>query len=252
MLPARTACTRADSACRGVEAGQVVCDPVVFDPVVCGPVWAIVPETTLGAMTDGTATKTLMTGTIAKRDTAVTPRGVNHIVLNVRNMEESHHFWSDLLGFEQVGELGPRDADLPQMNMRFYSGVAEQVSHHDIALVERPGIAEPAEPWSMATGDCAINHIAVTYPDRESWLEQVQFLRDNGVPMNLRVDHGMTHSVYVNDPNGYGVEVLYDLPEDVWRHDINGALNYSKRLPSEDLLVDDTDYETNFDKLDKH
>lgn len=64
--------------------------------------------------------------------------------------------------------------------------------------------------------------------------------------MNVRVDHGMTHSVYVNDPNGYGVEVLYELPEEVWKHDINGALNYAKRLPPEDLLVDDTDYETDF------
>ena len=34
--------------------------------------------------------------------------------------------------------------------------------------------------------------------------------------MNLRVNHGMTHSVYINDPNGYGVEVLYELPREMW------------------------------------
>jgi catechol 2,3-dioxygenase len=183
---------------------------------------------------------------IRKRDTAVTPRGVNHLVLNVRNMEESHHFWSDLLGFQQVGKLKPRTDGIPSMNMQFYSGVVDDVNHHDIALVERQGLPEPPEEWSMFDGTTAVNHIAITYPDRESWLEQVQFLKDQGVKMNLRVDHGMTHSVYINDPNGYGVEVLYELPAEVWEQDIDGALNYAKVLPPEDLLVDTTDYETDF------
>lgn len=187
-----------------------------------------------------------MSEAIKKRTAAVTPRGLNHLVLNVRDMEESHHFWCDLLGFKQVGELEPKGGKPPIMNMRFYSGVIDDVNHHDIALVERPELPAPPEKWSMVEGACAVNHIAITYPDRESWLEQVQFLKERDVPMNVRVDHGMTHSVYVNDPNGYGVEVLYELPAEVWEHDINGALNYAKRLPPEDLLVDDTDYETDF------
>lgn len=189
-----------------------------------------------------------MSETIKKRSAAVTPRGVNHLVLNVRNMEESHRFWCDMLGFRQVGELKPT-ADRPApMTMRFYSGVVDDVNHHDIALVEREGMPEPPEQWSMVAGTCAINHIAITYPDRESWLEQVQFLKEQGVPMNLRVNHGMTHSVYINDPNGYGVEVLYELPEEVWAHDIDGALNYAEVLPPEKLLEDTTDYKSDFSR----
>ena len=187
-----------------------------------------------------------MSEEIKKRTEAVTPRGVNHLVLNVRNMAESHHFWSDLLGFKQVGALHPRSDGIPSMSMQFYSGVVDDVNHHDVALVERAGLPEPPEQWSMFDGACAVNHIAITYPDRESWLEQVQFLKDQGVKMNLRVDHGMTHSVYINDPNGYGVEVLYELPQEVWHHDIDGALNWAKRLPYEQLLEDTTDYVTDF------
>lgn len=97
----------------------------------------------------------------------------------------------------------------------------------------------------MREGACAVNHVAVTYPDQESWKKQVEFLRDQGVKMNLRVDHGMTHSVYINDPNGYGVEVLYELPEEIWRHDIDGALNYAVVLP-EDQLLEETEYTTDF------
>jgi len=186
-----------------------------------------------------------MSDTIKKRTEPVTPTGVNHLVLNVRNMEESHRFWSELLGFKQVGKLRPREDGIPSMNMQFYSGVVDDVNHHDLALVERDGLDEPPDEWSMFEGKSAVNHIAITYPDRESWLEQVQFLKDQGVKMNLRVDHGMTHSVYINDPNGYGVEVLYELPEEVWKDDINGALNYAVVLPEEDLLKE-TEYTSNF------
>jgi catechol-2,3-dioxygenase len=35
-------------------------------------------------------------------DEAVTPRGINHLVINVRDIEESHKFWTEILGFKQV------------------------------------------------------------------------------------------------------------------------------------------------------
>ena len=99
----------------------------------------------------------------------------------------------------------------------------------------------------MFSGTCAVNHVAITYPDQESWKQQVAFLVEQGVQVNSRVDHGMTHSIYINDPNGYGVEVLYELPEDVWQHDIDGALNYAKVLPTEGgALTEETEYVTEF------
>ena len=83
-----------------------------------------------------------MSEVIKRRSTAVTPRGLNHLVLNVRDIEESHHFWCDLLGFKQVGEL-EGDNVPPGVKMRFYSGVVDDVNHHDLALVERRTLPEP-------------------------------------------------------------------------------------------------------------
>ena len=34
---------------------------------------------------------------------AQTPSGINHIVLNVRDMEEAHRFWTGCPGFKHVG-----------------------------------------------------------------------------------------------------------------------------------------------------
>lgn len=178
---------------------------------------------------------------------AVAPTGVNHLVLNVADLEASHRFWTEIVGFHQVGELHGKNGKPPVMKMRFYSGLRDGVqNHHDVALVEQPGLTPPPEEWSMAVSNLAVNHVAISYPDRESWLRQVEHVQAMGVKVNVRINHGMTHSIYVNDPNGYGIEMLYELPREVWGHDIDGALNYAERLPSADALVDDTDYTTEF------
>ena len=103
---------------------------------------------------------------------AVTPAGINHLVLNVRNLEESHQFWTEIIGFKQVGELHPTPQRPNPPKMRFYSGDHDgQMNHHDIALVENPDLPAPPEKWSMFGMPVAVNHIAITLPNREAWLQ---------------------------------------------------------------------------------
>jgi catechol 2,3-dioxygenase len=87
-----------------------------------------------------------------------------------------------------------------------------------------------------------VNHIAIGYPDRESWLSQLRHMKANGVEFIVRGNHGMSHSAYIADPDGYGLEVLYNLPEEVWGGDVDAALNYFETLDTDDL-EDRTDYQ---------
>ena len=165
---------------------------------------------------------------------AVAPVGLNHLVINVRDIEESHRFWTEILGFRQVGAVRARPDRPNPPKMRFYSGDhTGKLNHHDIALVENKDLPAPPKDWSMFGMPCAINHIAIALPNREAWLRQLAYLQEKGVKFDRRVDHGMTHSLYIHDPNGYGVELLYELPREVWENDIDGALNYSRSLPTE-------------------
>jgi catechol-2,3-dioxygenase len=169
------------------------------------------------------------------------PSGLNHLVLNVRNMDESHAFWTEVVGLKQVGKLKARPDRPNPPNMQFYScDHAGKDNHHDIALVENPNLPEPPKEWGMFGMPVAVNHIAIAFPTREGWLARLAYLQERGVKFNRRVDHGMTHSLYINDPNGYGVELLYELPREVWEGDIDAALNYAQGLPTEgpEALVD--------------
>src|SRR5262249_49749655 len=76
---------------------------------------------------------------------AVTPAGINHLVINVRDIEESHKFWTETLGFKQVGYSKRRNG-----KMRFYSGDHDgRMNHHDIALCENPNLPKPPAEWAM-------------------------------------------------------------------------------------------------------
>jgi len=171
-----------------------------------------------------------------------TPVGVNHVVLNVHDIEESHTFWTEVVGLKQVGALRPR-ADMGDMpTMRFYSGDHDgKMTHHDVALVENKNLPPRPENWELFGAPQAINHVAIAMPDRETWQKKLEELQEKGVKFNLRVNHGVTHSVYINDPNGYGVELLYELPRELWEDNIDEGLNYLELLPTEgpEALVDD-------------
>lgn len=171
----------------------------------------------------------------------VAPSGLNHLVINVRDMAETHRFWTEMLGFTQVGEYIPRPNGGPARKMQFYSADHDgKLTHHDIAFMEVPGLPAPAADGTLIS---AIGHIAIALPDRESWLRQLAFLQARGVTFERRVEHGMTHSLYVRDPNGYTVELLYELPRAVWEGDIQAALNHYVALPTEGeaALADNAD-----------
>ena len=171
--------------------------------------------------------------------TPVRPVGVNHLVLNVTDLERSHQFWTDVMGFQQVGDLAPPANAKRPMQMRFYAGRGG--NHHDLALMQIPD-AEPAEAerWSTRAKQPGLNHVAVEYGDQESWLAQLRCLQAAGIPFRSRINHGMSHSVYIQDPDGHGIEVIYTLPPEQWQNDINAALNYMDILPREgaDALAD--------------
>ena len=136
---------------------------------------------------------------------------IQHLVLRVRDLEASHDFYTRILGFEQCAEL-ERDK-FPDYKMRFYRGSAER--HHDLALAELqdPSIAPPPEtPWQMFGSTPGVDHIAVCYPSRESWLDQIAYMKSQGVEFRVRGNHGMTHSAYIEDPDGNGIEVSLQPP----------------------------------------
>src|SRR5262249_54075019 len=58
------------------------------------------------------------------------PSGLNHIVLNVRNLEESHQFSTEVVGLRKVGEFKSAPARPTPRKLRFYRGAGRDGTHH--------------------------------------------------------------------------------------------------------------------------
>lgn len=168
-----------------------------------------------------------MTSISQPDSTAQKPCGLNHIVLNVRDIEESHRFWTELLGFHHVG-TSRRPAPDGRPPMRFYSGERDgKLHHHDIALVEGSTAAVDEGAQQQA-----LNHVAIEYPTEEAWRKQIAFLTARGVALHRQVERGVTHSIHLNDPNGNEIELVYELPRALWEDDIDAALNRVVERPN--------------------
>ena len=162
-------------------------------------------------------------------DTSQTPSGVNHLVLNVRDIEESHRFWTELLGFRHVATSRRVRTDGGPPT-RFYSGLKDgKLHHHDIALHQESGLeaVDKARPQ-------ALDHVAIEYPSEAAWRAQIRFLTERGVALHRLIERGATHSIHLTDPDGIAVELVFELPREQWEGDIEGALDRAvlKPLPA--------------------
>ena len=150
------------------------------------------------------------------------PQGINHLVLNVLDIDESHHFWTAMLGFEHVGtsQSGGANGEPPA---RFYSGRRNgKLRHHDFALYQ-----SAVQPSPQAR---LLNHLAIEYATEGEWLEQIRFLMQHDVRLFNRIERGTMHSVHLTDPNGIPLELVFELAREHWEDDIQGALNRARKV----------------------
>lgn len=146
---------------------------------------------------------------------------VGHVHLKVSDLERSLAFYSGVLGFGLHGMIGNEAAFL-----------AAGGYHHHLAINtwESRGGSPPPK------GTTGLFHVAFVYPTRVALAEALRRLRAAAVRLTGASDHGGTEAIYFRDPDGNGVELYWDRPEDEWPRNPDGSLKLiSNPLDVEDL-----------------
>lgn len=147
---------------------------------------------------------------------------IGHTHLKVADIERALAFYCGVLGFRLKARYG-RDAAF----------IAAGDYHHHIGLNtwESKG-GRPPPP-----GTTGLFHHAILYPTRAALADALRRLIAAGIPLSGASDHGVSEALYLDDPDGIGVELYRDRPMAEWPTNPDGSIAmYTRRLDLDDLL----------------
>jgi len=134
---------------------------------------------------------------------------IGHVHLKVSDIEQSLKFYRDLLGFEL---------------QQYYGDSAVFISaggyHHHIGLNTWHSKGKPPAPRNVP----GLYHTAILYPTRKDLAVILKRLIEADYPLTGASDHGVSEAIYLDDPDGNGVELYWDRPREEWPFDTKGQL----------------------------
>jgi catechol 2,3-dioxygenase len=147
---------------------------------------------------------------------------IGHVHLKVADIERALEFYVGVLGFALQQRMGEEAVF-----------VSAGGYHHHIGLntwQSRGGSPPPP-------GHTGLFHVAIRYPDRPTLADALRRLVAAGHPVSGASDHGVSEAIYLNDPDGNGIELYRDRPESEWPRSADGTVAMTRDVLDLDALL---------------
>ena len=147
---------------------------------------------------------------------------IGHVHLKVGDLPRAEAFYCGLLGFTVMARYG---ADAVFISAGGY--------HHHIGL--NTWYSKGALPAPQRSA--GLFHTAILYPTRRNLAVALKRLLDAKYPITGVSDHGVSEAIYLDDPDGNGVELYWDRPRVDWPLNEDGGIEmYTRPLDMQGLL----------------
>ena len=147
---------------------------------------------------------------------------IGHVHLKVADLERALRFYAGVLGLEVTQRYGDGAV--------FMSAGGY---HHHIALNTWESLGGSPPP----PGTTGLYHTAIVYPTRAALAAAFRRVLGAKIPLQGAADHGVSESIYLNDPDENGVELYCDKPKEKWPRSPDGRLQmYTRPLDLHELL----------------
>ncbi len=135
---------------------------------------------------------------------------IGHVHIKVSNIDRALEFYEKLLGFEVQARYGDQAVFLSAGGY-----------HHHVALnTWYSKNAGPADRYGVG-----LFHAAILYPSRRDLAIAFERLRKAKYPLSGASDHGVSEAIYLDDPDGNGIELYCDRKPEDWPRTDDGALD---------------------------
>jgi len=134
---------------------------------------------------------------------------IGHVHLKVADLKRALAFYCGVLGFELTQRYGTQAAF-----------VSAGGYHHHIGL----NTWESADGKPPPPGSTGLYHLAILYPTRASLADALRRVLGAGIALEGASDHGVSEALYLRDPDGNGVELYWDRPNEQWPRTGDGGL----------------------------
>jgi len=134
---------------------------------------------------------------------------IGHVHLKVSDIDRSLDFYCGVLGFELQARMGDEAAF-----------VSAGGYHHHIGLNTWDSAGGSPPP----PGNTGLYHVAIRYPRRRALADALRRLGNAGIALSGASDHGVSEALYLDDPDGIGVELYWDRPKDEWPRTPEGGV----------------------------
>ena len=134
---------------------------------------------------------------------------IGHVHLKVADLKRSLDFYCGVLGFQLMQRYGTQAA--------FISAGGY---HHHIGL----NTWESAGGKPPAAGTTGLYHVAILYPSRAALGDALRRLERAGIQLEGASDHGVSEAIYLRDPDGNGIELYRDRPQQEWPRSTDGSV----------------------------
>jgi len=149
---------------------------------------------------------------------------IGHIHLQVTDLDKALAFYCDILGFQVMQRFGNQAA--------FISAGGY---HHHIGLNTWNSLGGPPARKQGA----GLYHTAILYATRAELAGALRQLVAAHYPITGSADHGVSEAVYLDDPDGNGVELYWDRPREQWPLASDGGVRmHTRALDLAGLLAD--------------
>lgn len=139
------------------------------------------------------------------------------VTLLIQDMKRSLEFYQEILGLQVIEQMDNKVV------------LSANLSDPLIVLIEDRN----AIPLGITTG---LYHYALLLPDRPALAHIIKQLTDKRYPITGASDHGVSEALYLDDPDGNGIEIYIDKDDSEWPMEHGKMMMYTKNMDMESIM----------------